>query len=77
MRKEISPRAESRLIPLTRFSGVARADRILVLSGGKLIEEGSHARLMALGGTYARMFRVQAAGYLEGAAVDPADGGSA
>jgi len=39
------------------------ADRIVVLSGGQLIEEGNHQNLMALGGIYASMFEMQAASY--------------
>ena len=46
-----------------RFSTVRMADRIVVLAGGRLVEEGSHARLMALGGRYAEMFEMQAASY--------------
>jgi len=46
-----------------RFSTVRMADRILVLAGGELIEEGSHAELLALGGQYAELFRLQARGY--------------
>jgi len=46
-----------------RFSTVRMADRIVVLEGGRLVEEGSHARLMALGGRYAEMFEMQAASY--------------
>ncbi|HEX6548795.1 MAG TPA: ABC transporter ATP-binding protein [Candidatus Dormibacteraeota bacterium] len=46
-----------------RFSTVRRADRILFLEHGKLVEEGSHAELMAIGGRYARLFRLQAAAY--------------
>jgi ATP-binding cassette, subfamily B, bacterial len=46
-----------------RFSTVRMADRIVVLEGGKLIEEGDHLQLMALGGRYAEMFEMQAASY--------------
>ncbi len=44
-----------------RFSTVRRADRIVVLDGGRVTEDGTHDDLMALGGTYARMFDLQAA----------------
>jgi ATP-binding cassette subfamily B protein len=46
-----------------RFSTVRMADRIVVLEGGRLVEEGSHAQLMSLGGRYAAMFEMQAASY--------------
>ena len=46
-----------------RFSTVRMADRIAVLSAGKIIELGSHAELMALDGAYARLFNLQAEGY--------------
>ena len=46
-----------------RFSTVRMADRIVVLAGGRLVEEGTHQQLMALGGQYAAMFEMQAASY--------------
>ncbi len=46
-----------------RFSTVKMADRIVVLENGRLVEEGSHAQLMALGNRYAGMFEMQAASY--------------
>ena len=46
-----------------RFSTVRMADRILVLEGGRLLEEGSHAALMGQGGRYAELFTLQAQGY--------------
>lgn len=49
-----------------RFSTVRSADRILVLDAGRLIEQGTHEDLMALGGHYAEMFSVQAAPYTGG-----------
>jgi ATP-binding cassette subfamily B protein len=47
-----------------RFSSVRLADRILVIEDGALVEAGTHAQLMALGGRYARLFSLQAAAYL-------------
>ncbi len=46
-----------------RFSTVRMADRILVLEHGRIVEEGSHHHLVALGGKYAELFELQAAGY--------------
>ncbi|HEX4168083.1 MAG TPA: ABC transporter ATP-binding protein [Bryobacteraceae bacterium] len=46
-----------------RFSTVRMADRILVLENGRLIEQGSHSHLVALGGKYSELFELQAAGY--------------
>ncbi|PSR15487.1 ABC transporter permease [filamentous cyanobacterium CCP3] len=47
-----------------RFSTVRRADNIIVLANGRLIEQGSHADLLRQDGRYARLFTMQAAGYL-------------
>jgi ATP-binding cassette, subfamily B, bacterial len=44
-----------------RFATVRRAAHIYVLDGGVITERGSHDELVAAGGTYARMYRVQAA----------------
>ena len=46
-----------------RFSTVRMADRILVLEQGQLLEIGSHEELLALAGTYAELFHLQAQGY--------------
>jgi ATP-binding cassette subfamily B protein len=46
-----------------RFSTVRMADRIAVLSEGRLIEEGNHESLIHAGGLYAEMFEMQAASY--------------
>jgi ATP-binding cassette subfamily B protein len=48
-----------------RFSTVRMADRILVLGDGSILEEGSHAQLMAQNGTYADLYRKQASWYRE------------
>ena len=46
-----------------RFSTVRMADLIVVLDGARVAEAGSHEELLALGGRYADLYRIQAAGY--------------
>ena len=46
-----------------RFSTVRMADRIIVLRGGELVDQGTHEELLARGGLYAELFGLQAAGY--------------
>ena len=46
-----------------RFSTVRMADRILVLQGGELVDQGTHEELVAKRGLYAELFSLQAAGY--------------
>ena len=52
-----------------RFSTVRHADRIAVIDGGVIVEEGSHAELIAAGGRYAQMFNLQAARFAEAGAL--------
>jgi subfamily B ATP-binding cassette protein MsbA len=47
------------LIIAHRLSTVERADRILVLEQGRIVETGSHAELLATGGVYADLYRLQ------------------
>lgn len=48
-----------------RFSTVLMADRIYVLEGGRIVEQGTHAALMQLNGKYSTMFHAQADAYRE------------
>jgi len=41
------------------LSTVQRADRLIVLDRGRIIEEGNHAELLRRGGVYARLFQLQ------------------
>ncbi|MBY0551520.1 MAG: ABC transporter ATP-binding protein/permease [Candidatus Obscuribacterales bacterium] len=56
-------RGKSTLLISHRFSTVKMADKIIVLEHGGIIEQGSHDELLALGGTYARLFKLQADRY--------------
>jgi subfamily B ATP-binding cassette protein MsbA len=47
------------LIIAHRLSTVRRADRLVVLDHGRIVEEGSHAELLGLGGLYARLYQRQ------------------
>jgi ATP-binding cassette subfamily B protein len=50
-----------------RFANVRSADRIYVLAGGRIVEQGDHDALMALGGSYAELFSLQAATFVDAA----------
>ena len=47
-----------------RLSTIAHMDRIVVMDAGRIVEEGSHAELLALGGIYARLWGRQSGGFL-------------
>ncbi len=47
-----------------RFPTVRMADRIIVIEGGKIVEQGTHDSLVAKQGRYAKLFALQAQGYL-------------
>jgi len=46
-----------------RFSTVRMADFIVVLDGARVVEQGTHDALLAKGGQYAELYRIQAAAY--------------
>ena len=47
-----------------RLSTIAAMDRLVVLDKGRIVEQGSHAELVALGGLYARLWAHQSGGFL-------------
>ena len=47
-----------------RLSTIAAMDRIIVLDHGRIVEDGSHAQLLALGGLYARYWNRQSGGFI-------------
>jgi ATP-binding cassette subfamily B multidrug efflux pump len=53
-----------------RLSTIARMDRLIVLDGGRAVEQGTHAQLLALDGHYAKLWRHQSGGFI-GDEVDP------
>ena len=48
-----------------RLSTIQKMDRIVVLEDGKIVEQGSHKKLLAKGGTYAQLWKHQSGGFLE------------
>jgi subfamily B ATP-binding cassette protein MsbA len=56
---EVLMRGRTVLVIAHRLSTVRSADRIVVLRGGEIVEKGSHDDLMASGGEYARLHRIQ------------------
>jgi ATP-binding cassette subfamily B protein len=52
-------RGRTTLLMTHRLKAAAEADAIVVLDGGRVVEQGGHAALLAAGGLYARLWRVQ------------------
>jgi ATP-binding cassette, subfamily B, multidrug efflux pump len=48
-----------------RLSTIARLDRLVVLDAGRIVEQGTHADLLAASGTYARLWRRQSGGFID------------
>ena len=51
-------------LPTHRLSTIAAMDRLIVMDGGRIVEEGTHAQLLAQGGIYARLWAHQSGGVL-------------
>ncbi len=56
-------RGRTAIVISHRFPTVRMADHILVIEHGRIVEQGSHAELIAANGKYSHMFAIQAAGY--------------
>jgi len=63
---EVLMRDRTTLVIAHRLSTILRADRILVLEGGRIAEEGNHATLYRQGGIYRRLYDLQFAGLENG-----------
>lgn len=58
-------RGRTSIVVAHRLSTVASLDRIVVLSQGRIVEDGTHAQLVAAGGEYAGLWKRQSGGFLE------------
>jgi ATP-binding cassette, subfamily B, multidrug efflux pump len=56
-----------------RLSTIAAMDRLVVLDGGRIVEEGSHAQLLELGGHYAKLWQRQSGGFIQADQVEAAE----
>jgi ATP-binding cassette, subfamily B, multidrug efflux pump len=60
-----------------RLSTIARMDRLVILDQGRIVEEGTHAQLLARGGTYAKLWQRQSGGFTDVDAAIPLDAAAA
>jgi len=55
-----------------RLSTIARMDRLIVLEHGRIVETGTHAELLRLGGHYEKLWRHQSGGFIANELADEA-----
>jgi ABC-type multidrug transport system fused ATPase/permease subunit len=53
------------LVIAHRLSTIMNMDRIVVMEQGRVVTEGTHTQLLKDGGTYARLWNIQAGGFLD------------
>jgi ATP-binding cassette subfamily B protein len=70
-------KGQTTLLISHRFSSIRHADRIVVLSGGRVIEDGTHESLLEQGGRYATLFNLQAERFAAGKDIDEEEAGDA
>jgi subfamily B ATP-binding cassette protein MsbA len=56
---EVLMRGRTTIVIAHRLSTIERADRIVVLEGGRIVEAGRHAELLVADGAYAKYYRLQ------------------
>jgi ABC-type multidrug transport system fused ATPase/permease subunit len=64
-------RGRTSIVIAHRLSTIKRASRIVVIHRGEIAEEGTHDELLAKGGIYARLYRLQMLGHATPAAPPP------
>ncbi len=66
---DIAMNGKTVIVVAHRLSTIAHLDRILVFDHGRIIEDGTHSKLLAKGGAYYRLWQMQAGGFLPVAAI--------
>jgi ABC-type multidrug transport system fused ATPase/permease subunit len=66
-------RGKTSLVIAHRLGTIRQADRIVVLKGGRVAEQGTHEELLGRGGEYASLYELQFGGQAQGAGAKAGD----